>query len=152
MLDAASAAINVNVQKLQKQIAQRRKALEYRWGSVFEGEVSKRITGKIKSTQTLFGRAGYRTVGGKSGLVIEDEQAAIAAAKIVCPDAVKTSYSLLKTKLMKYLEETGEELAGTRLETPPVEEKFYVKPGATALPEPTTMKELGHEDVTSISE
>ena len=133
MLDAAKAAIAANVHRLNDQIERRRKALEYRWGEKFESEVRKQLTGKSKSIQTLFGRAGYRTVGGKPQIVIEDEEVAIDAASVSCPDAVKILYRLGKTEVLKYTQETGEELPGTRLETPEAQEKFYATPEAKAL-------------------
>lgn len=125
-LDAAKELVFEQYRKMLAQIDARKKALDYQWGAEFKAQVDADLAeqgGKKKSIDYLTGRAGYRTSGGRKTIVIEDETAAINAAYMACPDAIKRS--LLKSVVQAYVEATGEELPGTRLETTPKVESFY---------------------------
>jgi hypothetical protein len=144
-LDAVEAIAKKNYEKILRQVSARRKGLWYWRGAEFEQLVAQDIKtqpGKKKSFTYSTGTAGYRKVGGKETVVVFDEVAAIANAKDACPYVVKTETSLRKTELLRYMQRTGEELPGTRLETTPAEERFYPKRDM-----PLLEKEQHNEDV-----
>jgi hypothetical protein len=124
-LDAAKEAIEKHVKLLLNQIEAQRKGLHWKWGLMFRQEAEARLKAerKSKSFLTPFGRVGHRSQGGKPTLVVEDEEAAIAEAEIVAPDAVKRS--LLKTPLLEYAQQHERPIAGTRIETPEKHDVFY---------------------------
>ncbi|NLX97577.1 MAG: hypothetical protein GXY83_15525 [Rhodopirellula sp.] len=125
-LEAAESLIKEQSKRMLAQVAARRKALEYQWGQAFKAQVDADLAeqgGKKKSIDYMTGRAGYRSSGGKPQIVIEDENAAIEAAEMACPDAIKRT--IIKSVLQAYVESTGEEIPGTKLITTPKVEHFY---------------------------
>ncbi len=125
-LDAVAGVHHDQFKTLQSQIDSRRKALDYRYGELFQQEAMKvfaaRPDQKKKSVDTLCGRIGCRTTGGKQKLVIDDEVKAIASAEIECPEAVKKtlSRSIIKEQL-----EAGVAIEGARLVVTDKVESFY---------------------------
>jgi len=133
---AARARLKANYELLCNGVAQMEKGLWWKWGREFMAQTNSDIAeqaGKKKSKRYLHGTAGHRTTGGKDIIVIDNEQSAVAAATLYCPEAVKTT--LLKTPLIEYATETGEALAGTHLETTEKVEVFFPKNPLMALPD-----------------
>lgn len=135
MLDQVHACIDANAERLHKQADARRKALEWKYGQMFQVEAEKRLRAlkKGKSVQTFFGRFGYRQAGGKPMVTITDEAQAIAAAKLTAPEAVTVKESLSKESI-KELHAKGIDLPGTRVDVTPKHDEFYIKPEAKELP------------------
>ncbi len=109
----------------QAQVDAEERALSYNWGLECRKEIELQIeaqTGKKKSIDFDYGRAGSRTVAESKRLDIIDEKKAIDAITESCPEALKIGYS--KTRLRKFFDETGEELPGTELITTPRHEIF----------------------------
>jgi hypothetical protein len=133
-LEAARELVKTQSKKLLAQIDSRERALDYQWGQAAQAHVTADIQaqgGKKKSVTYLTGASGYRTTGGRVTVVIEDEIAAIEAAEMACPDAIKKSIS--KSAVQAYIAATGEELPGVRLETTPTVETFYPALTYTAI-------------------
>lgn len=133
--EAARARLKANYELLCNGVDQMEKGLWWKWGEDFMVQVNHDIqeqAGKKKSKRYLHGTAGKRTIGGRETVIIDDEQKAIAAATLFCPEAVKTT--LLATALKAYAAAAGESLAGTHIEKTEKVETFYPKSPLTALP------------------
>lgn len=150
---AARARLKANYELLCNGVDQMEKGLWWRWGHEFMIQVNHDIqeqAGKKKSKRYLHGSAGKRTVGGEETVVIDDEQGAIAAAMLHCPEAVKTS--LLTTPLKVYATETGAPLPGTHIETTEKAETFYPRSPLAALPGEDEQSQLTGENHASPQE
>ena len=125
-LSAAEKRIKAHAKVLLNQVANRRKGLQWKFGPLVMAKVNRDLNeqkGKKKSVTYGTGRAGYRTVGGKDRVVIDNEQQAIAAAELHCPDAVTTKLKV--SELAAWAESTGEPLEGTHIEQMEARESFY---------------------------
>lgn len=105
-------------------INQKRQGLQWKWGAIFQDEVNKLLAGgKARSINTSWGRAGYRTIAARPQVVIEDEQTALAAADIACPDAI--TKKLKTSEILNHYKATGEVLPGTNIVETEKADKFY---------------------------
>ena len=132
--DALREVVKVQCNKMLAQVAARQKALEWKWGQQFQAQVNQDLQaqgGKKKSVDYPTGRAGFRSTGGKPTLVIRDEDEALAAAEVVCPDAVKRT--LRKAELKEFLA-AGNTLPGAELQPTEKRDTFYPTVEQPALP------------------
>ena len=126
--DEARKRIKERSAAMLRQVDTYEKGLWFKWGREFQAEVNRRLGAQIgkkkRSIDTFHGKTGYRSVGGKKTVVVEDEERAMAQAELLVPDAVKKS--LLVSKLLEYAEQ-HEPIDGTRVETTKKEDSFYPK-------------------------
>ncbi len=125
--------IKVQCNKMLGQVAAREKALQWKWGQPFQAQVNQDLQaqgGKKKSVDYPTGRAGFRSTGGKPQLVIHDEEEALEAAEVVCPDAV--TKSLRKADIKEFLA-SGHTLPGAELEETETQDTFYPPMGQPEL-------------------
>ena len=132
-LDAAEKLIKEQSQVLLRQVATRRKALQWRYGREFQAAVNKQLQGtKKKSVDFFHGRAGYLATPERTKLVVDDELvAAMHLNKTGHEDMVGVKVD--KAALNKLFKAEGEEIPGTHLETTERVERFYPACGAPDL-------------------
>ena len=146
-LDAAERVVKAQAQRICRQFAAARKALEWKYGRQFQAQVNQDILsrgGTKKSVDYLFGRAGFRRKAVVSRVVVDDEDKALAAAEFLLPDAV--TRKLKPSVVLKYTKTTGEVLEGTHLEQTEEEERFYTQVNTKALEEGDTNVHQGEQD------
>jgi len=127
-IDAFIATVKEQAGKLIKQAETRRKGLWWKWGDEFQSQVRKDLAnqgGKKKSVDYLTGRAGVRTKSARTEVVVLDAGRASLELDKVCPDAVR--YSVNKSEVLKYHNETGAEVPGIEFRDVPASESFYPK-------------------------
>lgn len=146
-------ALKVTVLKGQIEAVKRhykgqRAALDWVCREDVEREVAAAVRaqpGKKKSVAFKYGTAGFRKVGGRDTVVIDDEAQAIKAAKAAkLAGVVTTVEKLNRTALLKHMKQ-GTAVAGAHRETTPTAEKCFVGKtvlGKDELPAPPPQPQL----------
>ena len=150
-LDAAEEVIKAQTKRLLAEIDTRRKALRWKYGQPMQAQVEADLAkqkGRKRSVNYPTGTAGFRASGGKERLAVENEVVAIGHAESVCPAAVVVHKHLLVTKALEYAKETGEIIAGTKIETTPKVDKFYANKLVFEKPELPATSGAGDEQQT----
>jgi len=111
--DYAADRIREQADKMLKEIENRKKALEWRFGNEFralvEQDLKERNSGQgkpVRSVKYLTGTAGFRTTQPK--LIVTNAKTLMDWAAINCPEAVKMEPKLHITPIKGYIEQNGD--------------------------------------------
>lgn len=124
-IEAEIARVKEYTKALIAQLESRLKGLDYVYIPVVEPIVRKMLEGsKKKSITTPFGKAGYRTSGGRLFVADEVQLMALADTNDQLRPAIVVKRSIPFAAVNDYFKTTGEIPAGC--DVSPVVEKFYV--------------------------